>query len=135
MMENLRYPVKTMVGLAVAAALSLYGTLAFYEDQTVRNQNMGDPYHIGDEVQRLAPLNREIPPGTLLGYITDVDRGQQFMAVQYAVAPRLLVDAPLQDLVLGDFSRALDYAEFGRQHGLTLAKEFPLGAVLFRRPH
>ncbi|MBZ5594426.1 MAG: hypothetical protein LAP39_19465 [Acidobacteriia bacterium] len=134
-MPNLRYPVKTMAGMAVAAGLSLYGTFAFYEDQTLRNRNMHDLYHVGEQVQRLAPLNREVAPGTLLGYVTDLNSSEQFVAVQYAVAPRLLVDDPPQGLVLGDFSRSLDYAEFGRQHGLTLMKEFPYGVVLFRKSH
>jgi hypothetical protein len=39
---------------------------------------------------------------------------------------------PPAEWVIGDFSKPLDVTEFGKQHGLTLVKDFGNGAVLYR---
>ena len=133
-MEKLGYPWKTIVGLSVAAALSLYGTLEFYEEQMDRNQVRKDPYQIGWQVRRAGPLAREVPPTARLGYISDRQPDPaELLALQYAIAPRLLVGNAPHDYVLGDFSKSLDYAQFGRARGLTLVKQLPEGLVLFRK--
>ena len=133
-MENLRYPLKTIVGLSLAALLSLYGILEFYGEQSERNKTQPDPYQLAAQQERFEPLDREVPPNVSLGYVSNLKPDAAIvLGVQYSVAPRLLVvDAPHQ-FVLGNFSRPQDYAEFGRTRGLSLVKEFPNGVVLYRK--
>jgi hypothetical protein len=132
--ENLRYPLKTIVGLSLAAALSLYGILEFYGEQSERNRTASDPYQLAAQQERFEPLNRELAPNLSLGYVSDLKpEAAVVLGVQYSIAPRLLVvDAPHQ-LTLGNFSRPQDYAEVGRARGLSLVKEFPNGVVLYRK--
>jgi hypothetical protein len=135
-LDRVRYPLKTIAGLVLTAALSLYGTIEFYGEQSERNRTLKDPYHIDAQVQRLEPVRRELPPNTPLGYISDIKPDSAtILTVQFAVAPMLLVgDAP-HDWVLGNFSKPQDYVDFGRAHGLTLVKDFANGVVLYRQLH
>ncbi|MDZ7639723.1 MAG: hypothetical protein U5J83_15970 [Bryobacterales bacterium] len=52
------------------------------------------------------------------------------------MAPTLLVpleDAPAVEFVLGNFTRQDDYAARGKELGLEVVQEFPMGVVLYRR--
>lgn len=134
--ENVRYPLKTIAGLSVAAALALYGTLGLYEEQADRNRTLQDPYHIAAQLQRFEPVRRELPPNTPLGYISDLKRdAATILTIQFAIAPILLVGDASHEWVLGNFSKPQNYVEFGRAHGLTLVKEFANGVVLYRQSH
>src|SRR5690242_9968824 len=129
-MQPSRYPIKSLLGLGVAAVLSLYGTLDFYGNQTELNRAQSDPYKIAAQEKRFEALKRELPPLAVVGYVTDMKPDPAiFLGVQYALAPALLVDQPRSDLVVGNFSRPLDYAEFGRARNLILVKDFSNGAV------
>jgi len=133
-MHTTRYPIKSLLGVGIAAMLSLYGVLDFYGNQTELNRVQQDPYKIAAQEKRFEELRRELPPLALVGYLTDMKPDPAiFLGVQYALAPALLVAQPSSDLVVGNFSRPLDYAEFGRARGLILVKDFSNGAVLFRK--
>jgi hypothetical protein len=133
-MQTARYPIKSLLGLGVAAMLSLYGTLDFYGNQTELNRAQPDPYKLAAQETRFEALKRELPPLATVGYVSDLKPDPAiFWGVQYALAPALLVDQPRSDLVVGNFSRLLDYAEFGRARNLILVKDFSNGAVLFRK--
>jgi len=135
-LENVRYPPKTIAGLALVALLSLYGTIEFYSEQLERNRTLKDPYHIAIQVERLERVRRELPPNTPLGYVSDIQPDSAtILATQFAVAPLLLVGSAPHEWVLGNFSKPQDYAEFGRAHGLMLVKEFANGVVLYRQLH
>jgi hypothetical protein len=135
-MEHLHYPIKTIIGLSVAAVLSLYGALDFYGAQTDYNKAMNDPYHMAEQEKRFELLEREVPPDARLGYVSDLKFDPAvILGAEYALAPRLLVAKAPHELVIGNFSRPQDYAEFGRKRGLTLVKEFPNGVILFREPN
>ena len=56
-MQNLRYPLRTLAGLGIAAMLSVYGAVQFYGEQTQRNQAQPDPYKLIDQERRFAPVN------------------------------------------------------------------------------
>ena len=53
--ENLRYPLKTIVGLSLAAWLSLYGILLLYGEQSERTRTAPDPYQLQAQQERLNP--------------------------------------------------------------------------------
>jgi hypothetical protein len=42
-MRKLRYPLRTLAGLATTALLSVYGAIQFYGEQRERNQTQRDP--------------------------------------------------------------------------------------------
>lgn len=135
-LEKVRYPLKTIAALVLVALLSLYGTIEFYGEQLERNRTLKDPYHIAIQLERLEPVRRELPPNTLLGYISDIQPDSAtILTTQFAVAPMLLVGNAPHEWVLGNFSKPQNYAEFGRVHGLVLVKEFANGVVLYRQSH
>jgi hypothetical protein len=127
-----------IVILAAAGLVNLYQIV----DAQARQ---GDPYQIDAQLARLQQAVAGLPPRARAGYVSDMDlstaRGLlAFNAARYAMAPRLLTPAVAADAaatdagwILGNFSQPLDYAGFGAQRGLTLARDFGNGVVLYRR--
>ncbi len=133
-MQNLRYPLRTLAGLGITAALSVYGAVQFYGEQSERNQTQRDPYKLIDQERRFAPVKELVPPDALVGYVSDLDNDPTLvLTAQYTLAPRLIVKNPSSGWVIGNFTRPQDFEAFGRARGLTLVKEFPDGVVLYRR--
>jgi hypothetical protein len=70
----------------------------------------------------------------MVGYVSDLGgEAGILLAAQYALVPVLLVERPPGGLVVGNFSRPTDFAEFGRAHGLVLLKDYGAGVTLFRK--
>jgi hypothetical protein len=133
-MEIVRYPVKSLIGLGIAAALSLYAGLDFYGAQSDLNKVQRDPYQIANQEKRFEALKRELPTGELVGYVSDLAPDPAIiLSAQYVLAPLLFVNLPPHGWVIGNFSRPTDYAAFGRARGLTVVKEFPSGVILYRK--
>jgi hypothetical protein len=132
-MKDLHYPIRTTAGLGVAVLLSLYASLSFYDAQTERNKASSDPYRIAAQEQRFTALKRSLPANTVLGYVSDLQQPAILSAAQYWLAPFVIVDDAGREWVLGNFTRPLDYAEFGKKRKLTLVKDFSNGVVLFRK--
>ncbi len=126
-------PVKTLLGVSAAGILSLYTAMSFYGEQTDRNKASSDPFMIAAVEDRFAALKRAIPANTVVGYVSDVSQPAVLSAAQYGLAPILVVDDAGREWVVGNFSKLLDYAEFGRARNLTVVKDFSNGVVLFRR--
>ena len=124
---------KAILGLAVAALLSLYGTLDFYGKQIERDKIQKDSYHIAAQEQRFEALKRELGANAVAGYVSDLSDAGILLSAQHALAPVLLVDNVPFQLVVGNFSRPMDYSEFGRARQLVLVKDFGAGVTLFRK--
>ena len=100
-----------------------------------------DAYGVGYLQQALAGAAREIPPDAIVGYVSDESmddpRGTaQFFGVQYALAPRLLVEEGgtlRPDWVIGVFVREPDLRRYARERGWTVVRELGSGMVLFGR--
>lgn len=132
-----RYPAKVYIlisALCVMAAgftLSRLASAAAYQDSY--------PFQV--QFTRLAPVRPWIANTPRIGYLSNVpDEEDAFVRLyfptQYVLAPTLLVPLHLEpeaDLVLGNFTRQEDYHALGRQHGLEVVREFPMGVVLYRR--
>ncbi len=133
-MPAIRYPARALLGLGTVALLSLYGSFSFYSQQIERNKIQKDSYQVGSEEQRFEALKKDLPPGAVVGYISDLgNEAGILLVVQYALIPALLVEQPSSGLVVGSFSRSMDYAEFGRAHRLVLLKDYGYGVTLFRK--
>ena len=130
-MSIAHYPVKTLLGVGIAALLSFYGAFAFYGEQTDRNKILADRYQIGPLETRFEVLKRELPAVRVVGYISDEPKF--FLYTQFVLAPVLLVEDPQQEWVVGNFAKPHDFVEFGRMHKLTLVKDYSSGVVLFRK--
>jgi hypothetical protein len=126
-------PAKTVAGVTVAVLLSLYGTVDFYGKQIERNKIQKDAYQIGAQERRFEALKRELPADGVAGYVSDIDDTGILLTAQYALAPVLLVDNVPYRLVVGNFSKAMDYAEFARARKLVLVKDFGNGVTLFHK--
>ena len=101
----------------------------------------GDPYQVTSQLERLRPALNRLPPSGVVGYFAagtvseTVDQAMYF-AAQYAVAPRLLVQNPVNgepEWWIGNFTQPVDYASVGASRGLTLVEDVGQGIVLFRR--
>jgi hypothetical protein len=126
-------PVKTVIGLSAACLLCAYAGLSFYGNQADRNKASSDPYKIAAQEERFAALKRALPPTTVVGYVSDVSQPAVLSAAQYGLAPLLVVDSAAREWVIGNFSRPLDYTEFGRARQLTLVRDFSNGVILYRK--
>ena len=124
---------RATLGLVIAALLSLYGTLDFYGAQIERNKTQKDSYQIGAQEQRFEALKRELGANAVAGYVSDLSDAGILLSAQHALAPVLLVDDVPYQFVVGNFSKPLDYSEFGRARNLVLVKDFGNGVTLFRK--
>jgi|SRR5579863_5709894 len=133
-MEIVRYPLKSLAGLSIAAALSLYAGLDYYGAQSELNKIQRDPYQIANQEMRFEALKRELPRGEPVGYVSDLaPEPAIILSAQYVLAPLLFVSKPPHGWVVGNFARPTDYAAFGRERGLMVVKEFPNGVILYRK--
>ncbi|MBI2679770.1 MAG: hypothetical protein HYX25_02040 [Candidatus Solibacter usitatus] len=119
--------------MSAAGVLCIYAAFSFSMAQQERNLASSDPYKIGAQEERFAALKRELPANSVVGYVSDVSQPAVLSAAQYGLAPVLVVDNARREWVVGNFSRPLDYAEFGRARQLTLVKEFSNGVILYRK--
>jgi len=133
-MEIARYPARTLIGVSLVAALSLYAALDLYGEQIERNKALKDSYQMGEQEKRFEAVKHELPPGEMVGYVSDLGFTPGiFLPAQYALVPSPFVDNPPHGWVIGNFSKPLNYAEYGKAHGLTFIKEFDGGVILFRK--
>jgi hypothetical protein len=124
---------RAVLGLAVAALLSLYITFDFYGKQTELNKAQRNAYGIGAQEQRFEAVKRELGSNAIAGYVSDLADPGFVLAAQHALAPVLLVDNVPFQFAVGNFSKPMDYAEFGRARHLVLVKDFGAGVTLFRK--
>lgn len=122
----------------LAAALSLFGSIQYWDAESTYQRQSPDPYRVGDQAARFGELRDSVPDGAILGYVTDVPAdgilaSSMFFGAQYALAPRLLQKGDSYDLVLGNFTKPADFRSVGNQHGLRMERDFGNGVVLFRR--
>src|SRR6266567_2275363 len=124
---------KVILGLVIATFLSLYGTLDFYGAQIERNKAQKDSYQIGAQERRFEALKLELGANAVAGYVSNLSDAGILLSAQHALAPVLLVDDVPYQFVVGNFSKPLDYSEFGRARNLVLVKDFGNGVTLFRK--
>jgi hypothetical protein len=132
------YPPRVRVGVAVAVALSMWGVVEYFGFETAYQRQSRDPYQVAAQATRLEGLPPLVPEDAILGYMTDLELGTpsawaMFNAAQYALAPRILRQDTSQTHVLGNFAHPADFAALGRQHGLSIERDFHNGIVLFRK--
>src|SRR5260370_31189756 len=117
----------------MATALSLYCTVDFYGKQIELNKAQKNAYQIEGQELRFGALKRQVGPGAVAGYISDVSDPGTLLSAQHALAPVMLVDNVPYQFVVGNFSRPMDYAAFGREHKLVLVNDFGNRVTLFRK--
>jgi hypothetical protein len=135
------YPLRALLGIAAAAILCLVGAFGAYDSLVTDGRDFQDSYKIEAQQHRFAGVNAALPPETIVGYISDLPLGAadwqvNFFGVQYALAPRLLVeesDGHKTEWVVGNFLRKPDLPEIEKARNLKLVKGFGLGVYLFRR--
>ncbi len=125
----------------VVAILAVLGARNSYQTSGDYSAQYPDLYGgVRDEI-RFAPLLARIPANAEVGYFTDLDPAQAlaggvFLAAQYAVAPRLLVNLDAQnkpEWAVGNFSKPQDFAAAGEARGYSMVEDLGNGVVLFRR--
>jgi hypothetical protein len=131
---------QVLAASAVVALLAAWSMIGFYSSTEDAAGSNADVYKIGEQPSRFRDLMYALPPGGIVGYVSDVPADQTLSAVlysglQYTLAPRLVTNQsvnPPPEWVIGDFSKPLDVVQFGKAHGLTLVRDFGNGAVLYR---
>jgi hypothetical protein len=136
------YPSRALIGAAVAAVLGLLGAMGAYNRIVPTNKAYPDYYKVAMQHRRFAGVIAVIPPGAVIGYITDQPFEQSnvgevnFFGAQYALAPRLLVEEDTgrrHEWVVGSYLRRPDIAIIEQKYDLLLVQEMGLGVYLFRR--
>jgi hypothetical protein len=135
------YPWPVLLAIVAVTALSLWGALDFYRSVTLFYRSHGDPYGLLLQETRFRQVDRMLPPGITVGYVSDVPvsnvRGNAaFNGAQYVLAPRLVVELAAghkPEWVLGNFSKVGNYQTIAQVLQLTIVKDFGSGIVVFRR--
>jgi len=100
-----------------------------------------DSFGVAYFQQTLGPALHEVPSGATVAYVSDTaladPRGiAQFFAVQYAIAPRLLVEearARRPEWIVGLFAGVPDLSRYAGERGWIVERDLGDGVVLFRR--
>jgi hypothetical protein len=134
---RIEYPFATKAGVFLAAVLGLWGVVEYFGFESSYQQQYRDPYLIAAQSVRLESFREAVAANAVLGYLTDVELGSvaddaMFQGAQYTLAPRLLERKTSDQQVLGNFTRPADFAALGRQHGLSIERDFGNGVVLYR---
>ena len=134
----MNYPLRVRAGVALAAALSIWGVAEYFGFETAYQRQSRDPYQVAAQAARLEGVVALVPEDAVLGYMTDLEQGSTgalalFNGAQYALAPRILRQDSGQIRVLGNFAHPADFGALGRQHGLSIERDFQNGVVLFRK--
>jgi hypothetical protein len=130
-----------LVGVAAIAALALSSMLSSYNATHRNNEMFHDPYEVAKAEERLAAAAARIPATATVGYFSDVkmesDSGRSlFFAAQYALAPRLLVEAGGKvkyEYAIRESHSPVDLTSAGAAHGLKLVTDFGNGVALFKK--
>jgi hypothetical protein len=134
---RVEYPLATKAGVLVATVLALWGVLEYFGFEGSYQEQNRDPFQITAQSARLEGFREAVAADAVLGYLTDAAPGSEvsdsmFMAAQYTLAPRLLDRKTNYQQVLGNFTRPADFAEIGRQYGLSIQRDFGNGVVLYQ---
>jgi hypothetical protein len=132
---------RVLAACAAVALLALWSTVSFYGATADSAGPGADVYKVGDQAARFQDLMSALPAGGIIGYVSDAPPGGTlasalYSSARYALAPRLVTDQdvkPAPEWVIGNFSKPLDVAQFGKDRGLTLVRDFGNGAVLYRK--
>jgi hypothetical protein len=132
------YPPRIVTGVIVTCVICVFGMLQFSSAESAYQHQTHDPYMIEAQLTRFAPLASAVSQNATLGYLTDAQAGTTadsvlFTSTMYALAPRLVERGVTHDLVVGNFTRPLDFAAVGQSNGLHLQQDFGNGVVLFRK--
>jgi hypothetical protein len=136
--EQIRYPLRIVAGVAVAALLAVWGSFTSYRTEAAYQQEYRDPYQISAQFQRLGPVLSAIPENAVMGYLTDAEPGSivdsaLLGGAVYVLAPRLVARDAAHDWVMGNFTRPADFGAIGKSKGLRLQQNFGNGVVLFHK--
>ncbi len=123
------------------APCSVWAALDFYGFSKAYYRNVQDPYLVNEQPERFREAARHLPSDAVAGYVSDLQFEETagsaaFFTAQYALAPRVLVPVAhpaARDWVVGNFSKAQDYAALGQKHQLVMFRDFGRGVVLFRK--
>jgi hypothetical protein len=132
------YPLRVRIGVALAAALSMWGVVEYFGFETAYQKQSRDPYQVAAQAARLEGIAALVPEDAVLGYMTDLEMESpgaraMFNAAQYTLAPRILRQDAAEARVLGNFAHPADFGALGQQHGLSIERDFHNGIVLFRK--
>jgi hypothetical protein len=130
------FPSRIRGATIAAALLAVWGAVENFQLESA--STLRDPYMVGVQADRFAGVMQAVPRDAIVGYISDLhdnSTGAQamFNSARYTLAPRLLVEGTDRDFVVGNFTKPMDYAAFGREHGLQFVQDFGNGAVLYRK--
>ena len=139
-------PPSVLVIVAAVAALLAFNAAMDYYRAAEEAAREPDPYRLERQRERFRPVREAIPPEAVVGYLSDLPRGEfaariAFSGAQYALAPRLLVPVdrfPGGGYVIGNYTVDVAgtdiVARAIENHGLEFVRDYGAGLVLYRKP-
>lgn len=130
---------RAYAAIALSLSLTLYAVWLYFSIAAAPPPGLGDYYGVAAVVERFRSASAAVPPGTRLGYLTDLpadnsERLTIWTATRYAMAPALLEpDTGSARLVLGDLRRPGESAQLIARNGLRIERDFGNGVFLLRR--
>ena len=130
-------PASTKILVVAVSVLSIAAAFQTYTTRSVCPQP--DAYGFARAKQRIGSAADAIPASAVVGYVSDLPiaehaGGVALQSVQYALAPRMVVDLkehPKARWVIGNFNQPGDFAKAGAERGLRVVQDLGNGIVLY----
>ena len=131
---------RSSIAVLAVAALAVCASINSYSISKHLAGQLPDRYGIAAAERRFAGALQVLPPGGVVGYITDMPLSENvgpvaFMSAQYALAPHPLVpvEKAQADWAIGNFAHPGDFGARGAQAGFAMVEDLGDGAVVYRR--
>jgi len=136
------YPARVRWAVAFLVIITLYGSVSLLQMVMGRRSEKQAVAQGGDVdwttmyESRFEPLRRDLPPDSVVGYLTDqppdTGTGKDLRLTQYALAPIIVKATVKAELVVGNFHDLAGISEIVRREGLIVVRDYRNGVVLLR---
>ncbi len=129
------YPARTAVALALIIALGLLSAVWILASEAARFHGSPAKSPASELVERFELVRKDLSLRGVVGYVADDgkdadERAAEFMLVQYALLPVIVVWETDRELVVGNFRDSAAGRRISESKGLTVLKDLGGGVML-----
>lgn len=135
--STMKFSTRVKAATLILLTVALLNGMKGLKDTVDTYSNVHGMEQVALYVERFAPVKPMLPPGEVVGYISDEPQTDDFVRryflTRFALSPVELDAKAQHSVVVGDFIDPGNASKAIAQLGLTVEKDFGKGVVLLRR--